>query len=231
MIYILVPLIVVLMAMVVISLFRGLNAFRQSMDDGAGEEGVHELQLMQNRMMWARIKYQLAAIVVVALLLMIATTVFYERHWDAVTRRLALGVAGDVALIVDNFDEMLRQSKEQPLVIHGGVPGNKRQEYVDEFQNKPSGEFDAMILSPKAGGVGLTLTAANTIIWYAPVTSVETYLQANARVHRAGQRNPCTVVHLQGSPVEKKMYKMLEGKVDIHNRMIDLYKNIIEDDS
>ena len=44
----------------------------------------------------------------VALLLMIATTVFYERHWDAVTRRLALGVAGDVALIVDNFDGLTR---------------------------------------------------------------------------------------------------------------------------
>ena len=54
--------------------------------------------------------------------------------------------------------------------------------------------------------------------------SVETYLQANARVHRAGQVNKVTIVHLQGSGVESKMYKMLQGKVDTHQRLIDLYK-------
>jgi hypothetical protein len=58
---------------------------------------------------------------------------------------------------------------------------------------------------------------------------VETYLQANARVHRAGQRNPCTVVHLQGSPAEKKVYKMLREGIDVHSKMIDLYKNILEE--
>ena len=73
--YILIPIVVILMAMVVVSLFRGLNAFRQSLDDGADHDpaaGASEMQLRQNRMMWARIKYQLAAIGVVALLLMMA---------------------------------------------------------------------------------------------------------------------------------------------------------------
>jgi SNF2 family DNA or RNA helicase len=66
------------------------------------------------------------------------------------------------------------------------------------------------------------------VVWFAPITSVETYLQANARVHRAGQHNPVTIVHLQGSPVEKRMYAMLEAKIDIHSRVIDLYKNLLE---
>jgi hypothetical protein len=60
------------------------------------------------------------------------------------------------------------------------------------------------------------------------VLSVETYLQCNARVHRAGQKNPSTVVNLQGSAVERRMYKMLSDKVDIHNRMIDLYSELLE---
>jgi hypothetical protein len=72
MIYLLAPVLAVLMLMVVVSLFRGLNAFRQSLDKkeapGAAS-GVSELQLRQNRMMWARIKYQAAAIVVVMILL------------------------------------------------------------------------------------------------------------------------------------------------------------------
>lgn len=71
MIYILIPALVVLMAMVVISLFRGLNAFRHSLDekDNVAGTGATELQLLQNRMMWARIKYQGIAVVVVAILL------------------------------------------------------------------------------------------------------------------------------------------------------------------
>jgi hypothetical protein len=72
MLYILVPVLVILMAMVVISLFRGLNAFRKSLDQDKDREvgsGATEMQLLQNRMMWARIKYQAIAIVVVMVLL------------------------------------------------------------------------------------------------------------------------------------------------------------------
>lgn len=73
--YLLIPIIVILMVMVVVSLFRGLNAFRQSMEQDANRDpqaGATELQLKQNKMMWARIKYQAAAIVVVALLMLMA---------------------------------------------------------------------------------------------------------------------------------------------------------------
>jgi len=84
-----------------------------------------------------------------------------------------------------------------------------------------------LVIQPQAAAHGVTLTAANVVIWYSPVTSVETYLQANARVHRKGQVNPVTVVHVQGSPVEDKLYKMLENKLDTHNKLVDLYRNEI----
>ena len=73
----------------------------------------------------------------------------------------------------------------------------------------------------------MTLTAANVVIWYAPVTSIESYLQANARAHRQGQKNPVTVVHIEGSPVESKLYEMLTSKLDFHTKIIDLYKQEI----
>ena len=75
MIYILVPVIVVLMAMVVISLVKGIMAFLQStkVDLERGDSGgATEMQLLQNKMMFARIKYQAAAVLVVAVLLAIA---------------------------------------------------------------------------------------------------------------------------------------------------------------
>jgi SNF2 family DNA or RNA helicase len=114
-------------------------------------------------------------------------------------------------------------------IINGAVSASKRTDIFDRFQTEPDPKV--LVIQPQAAAHGVTLTAANIVVWFSPITSVETYLQANARVHRAGQHNPCTVVHLQGSPVEKKMYKMLESKVDIHTKMIDLYKNILEEEA
>jgi hypothetical protein len=85
-----------------------------------------------------------------------------------------------------------------------------------------------LIIQPQAASHGLTLTAANTIIWYAPVTSVETYLQANARIDRAGQKNAMTIVHIKGSPVEDRLYSMLRSNIAHHEKLIDLYNEVME---
>jgi hypothetical protein len=72
-----------------------------------------------------------------------------------------------------------------PMVINGEVSTEKRQDRVNLFQRSPG--FDVMLLSPKAGGVGLTLTAANHVIhlsrWWNP--AVED--QCSDRVYRIGQ--------------------------------------------
>ena len=108
-------------------------------------------------------------------------------------------------------------------VINGDVSVNKRTDIFKHFQENP--EPRVLLIQPQAAAHGVTLTAANVVIWYAPVTSIETYLQANARVHRQGQKNPVTVVHIEGSPVETRLYNMLQSKLDFHNKIIDLYKN------
>jgi hypothetical protein len=79
-----------------------------------------------------------------------------------------------------------------PMIISGEVAGHKRQERVDAFQAAADG-FDLMILSPKAGGVGLTLTAANNVVhltrWWNP--AVED--QSTDRCYRIGQERPVNV--------------------------------------
>ena len=129
---------------------------------------------------------------------------------------------------IEIVTEELRKDGIATEVINGSVSATRRTEIFANFQTTDSPRV--LVIQPQAASHGVTLTAANVVVWFAPITSVETYLQANARVHRAGQHNPCTVVQLQGSPVEKKMYKMLESKVDIHTKMIDLYKNVLEED-
>lgn len=110
-------------------------------------------------------------------------------------------------------------------VINGGVSVSKRTDIFKRFQE--NAEPKVLLIQPQAAAHGVTLTAANVVIWYAPVTSSETYLQANARVHRQGQKNPVTVVHIEGSPVEAKLYEMLQNKLDFHTKIIELYKNEI----
>jgi SNF2 family DNA or RNA helicase len=106
-------------------------------------------------------------------------------------------------------------------VINGKVSVNKRSDIVTRFQEKP--DPYVLIIQPQAASHGLTLTAANTIIWYAPVTSVETYLQANARINRPGQYNPMTIVHIKGSEIESRLYSMLQSNINNHEKIIDLY--------
>lgn len=72
MIYILIPVLIILMGMTLFSLIKGLNAFRQTLDGNLDPEGALQLQLKQNKMMWARIKYQGAAIAIVMLLLAVS---------------------------------------------------------------------------------------------------------------------------------------------------------------
>jgi len=110
-------------------------------------------------------------------------------------------------------------------VIHGGVTANKRTDIFNRFQTEKNPRV--LVVQPQAASHGVTLHAANTIVYWSPVMSVETYLQANARVHRAGQENPSTVFHLQDSPVERKLYKMLQDKIDIHSKMTDLYGELL----
>jgi SNF2 family DNA or RNA helicase len=110
-------------------------------------------------------------------------------------------------------------------IINGNVSVNRRSDIVTHFQN--NAQPKVLIIQPQAASHGLTLTAADTIIWYAPCTSVETYLQANARIDRPGQVNAMTIVHLSGSQVERRMYSLLRGNVANHSEIIDLYKQEI----
>lgn len=107
-------------------------------------------------------------------------------------------------------------------IIDGSVSVNKRTDIVSRFQAMPTTKV--LIIQPQAASHGLTLTAADTIIWYAPITSVETYLQANARIDRPGQKNPMTVVHIRSSPIERKLYSMLQTGVKEHSKIVELYK-------
>jgi SNF2 family DNA or RNA helicase len=109
--------------------------------------------------------------------------------------------------------------------ISGSVPATQRGDIIKRFQTEVDPKV--ILIIPQAAAHGITLTKADTVVWWGPVPSAELYIQGNARAHRAGQRNPVTVVRLQGSPVENRVYALLDGKLDLHRGLIELYQQEI----
>lgn len=111
-------------------------------------------------------------------------------------------------------------------IINGDVTAKERAAIIHRFQE--GSDPRVLVIQPQAASHGVTLTAADTVVFWSPVMSVETYLQCIARIDRVGQKNSMTVVHLQGSEVERHLYAMLRNKVNSHELLVDLYKRELE---
>ena len=111
-------------------------------------------------------------------------------------------------------------------VICGQISAHNRTAIIGRFQNQTDPRV--LVVQPQSASHGVTLTAADTVVFWSPVMSVETYLQCIGRIDRVGQQNKMTVVNIQGSDAEKRLYRMLQGKVDSHQKLVDLYKQEME---
>lgn len=128
--------------------------------------------------------------------------------------------------VIDMLAEKLTADGVTNEIIRGDVSAGARTDIFKRFQEQ--NDPRVLIIQPQSAAHGVTLTAANTVVWWAPTSSLETYAQANARVHRKGQVNKCTVVQLQGSGVERRVYKLLDEKIDVHTKVVDLYKDLLD---
>lgn len=106
--------------------------------------------------------------------------------------------------------------------IHGGVSKTERDRIFQGFQHGKDPQV--LVAQPAAMSHGLTLTAASVIVWFAPVTSAETYEQANARITRPGQKLNQLIVHLKGTDLEEKMYERLKHKTTMQGILLDMFK-------
>jgi superfamily II DNA or RNA helicase len=113
--------------------------------------------------------------------------------------------------------------KHYPVaVVHGGVSKSQRDDIFHDFM-QPHG-VRVLVAQPGTMAHGLTLTAANTIVWFAPTNSAETYQQANARIVRPGQTRNTLIVRVQGSDIERKMYERLERRESMQGTLLDMFK-------
>lgn len=109
-------------------------------------------------------------------------------------------------------------------MIHGGVSKKHRDEIFGAFQKEAS----PRVIVAQAGTMshGLTLTAANTIIWMAPPFSNETFQQAIARISRPGQKLDQLIVMLEGTPIERQIYAKLQQRERLQGTLLQLIKEM-----
>ena len=126
---------------------------------------------------------------------------------------------------IDIVAKHLEEKGITTAIINGSVSAHNRTQIIKEFQN--ADDPRVLVIQPQSAAHGVTLTRADTVVFWSPVMSVEVYLQCIARIDRVGQKNIMTVVHLQGSEIERRLYAMLQGKVDTHMNLVDLYNEEI----
>ena len=97
---------------------------------------------------------------------------------------------------------------------YGLTPQDERQSNIKKFQDDPKCRF--IVGTPSTGGYGITLTAANTVIYYSNGYDLEKRLQSEDRAHRIGQQKSVTYVDLIcDETVDEKIVKALRKKINI----------------
>jgi SNF2 family DNA or RNA helicase len=104
--------------------------------------------------------------------------------------------------------------------VSGDTSPLERDRIFRTFQNTT--DLKVLPAHPQCVAHGITLTAADTIVWFAPITSSEIYSQANARIRRVGQMHKQLFLHLQATPVERHIYKLLINKLNVQEDLLKL---------
>jgi len=102
---------------------------------------------------------------------------------------------------------------------YGLTPQEERQPNIKRFQDDPKCRF--IVGTPSTGGYGITLTAANTVIYYSNGYDLEKRLQSEDRAHRIGQKKPVTYVDINAEDtVDEKIVKALRKKINIASEVL-----------
>jgi SNF2 family DNA or RNA helicase len=123
----------------------------------------------------------------------------------------------DIKGIVDNI--VKKYGPESVVDYYGLTPQEDRQDNIRKFQNNPECRF--LVGTPQTGGYGITLTQANTVIYYSNGYDLEKRLQSEDRAHRIGQKKTVTYIDLIcEDTVDEKIVKALRDKINIASEVM-----------
>jgi SNF2 family DNA or RNA helicase len=119
-------------------------------------------------------------------------------------------------------DRITKAGYDDHAVVTGDTTPTKRNEIFQAFQK--TDKYRILVAHPQCLAHGVTLTRADTIVWFNPTTNLEIYDQANQRIRRIGQKHKQFILHFQGSKVEKHVYNLLMRKQNVQSSFLELFK-------
>jgi len=124
----------------------------------------------------------------------------------------------DIEHIVKNIKQ--EYGEDSVVQYYGAIDSEKRQKNIVQFQD-PNSPVRFFVGNPQTGGYGITLTAANTVIYYSNGYDLEKRLQSEDRAHRIGQKKSVTYIDLiaEGT-VDEKIVKALRKKINIASEIL-----------
>lgn len=105
--------------------------------------------------------------------------------------------------------------------VDGRTSDTQRKKIFSDFQQQV--EPRIIVAHPGTTAHGLTLTEADTTVWYAPISSLEVFEQANNRMNRPGQTRNMTVATIAATKLEENIYRALRSKKDVQGSVLNLF--------
>ncbi len=129
---------------------------------------------------------------------------------------------------IDLITKLIQKKKIGMQAIYGDIKIEDRGPIVDDFQKNPKTMI--FLAQIDTAGLGITLTAADTCVYYSANFNYAAYSQSLARIHRIGQRNTCTYIHLVVEhTIDSDIYKALERKEDLANTVVDDWRRLFNE--
>jgi len=120
--------------------------------------------------------------------------------------------------------KLLQQKKLDVAMVNGDVKKSERDDIFYKFQHTDN--IQILLAHPKVAAHGLTLTRASSIIWYAPIYSLEMYEQANARIRRLDTEGKTVVYHLGATNFEFELYNRLKNKQKVLTDFLSMVRGV-----
>ena len=146
--------------------------------------------------------------------------------WTDVQEEEARLLCGHSVVVWINFhaeiNVLLKRYGSKARAIYGKIPSRERPEIIANFQ---AGKFPILLAHPRTAGHGITLTRANYAIYFSLSYSLEDYYQSMDRIHRIGQDQKCTYIHLIcEDTVDDRLLKVLQEKGSVSKAALTFLK-------
>jgi SNF2 family DNA or RNA helicase len=130
---------------------------------------------------------------------------------------------------VNRLAYTLKINKITYSIVTGDTSPKERGKIFHDFQERKA--YKVLLAHPACLAHGLTLTTAIMVLWAGPITSLDTFFQANGRIHRLGQNEKTLIAMVGSSARERRLYNLLGNNERVQSRFLELIETELDDEN